>query len=131
FRPGRDGPALSADDAPGMPGRPRCRIVLYVPLAGHSDSIGHTRRNAPFDRRFRAGNRRRFACDRARGGDARSCGAVVNSYPVREGATSTAVWVVEQCAGPGTYERLGDARRIADALDARVGVIVAEETQTN
>jgi electron transfer flavoprotein alpha subunit len=39
---------------------------------------------------------------------------------------SAAVWVVERCAAQGTYERLGDARLVADALSERVGVIVAE-----
>ena len=41
-------------------------------------------------------------------------------------APGAAIWVVEQCAGQGTIERLGDARRVADALGERVGVIVAE-----
>jgi electron transfer flavoprotein alpha subunit len=50
----------------------------------------------------------------------------VNPSPAREAATSAPVWVIEQCAVQGTYERLGDACHIADALDARVGVIVAE-----
>jgi electron transfer flavoprotein alpha subunit len=34
--------------------------------------------------------------------------------------------VIDRCAGEGTYERLGDARRLADAFGERVGVIVAE-----
>lgn len=38
----------------------------------------------------------------------------------------TMVWVIERCAGQGTYERLGEARQIADALGERVGIIVAE-----
>src|SRR5262245_62495348 len=41
-------------------------------------------------------------------------------------ALGAALWVVERCAGPGTMERLGDARRVADALGARVGVAFAE-----
>jgi electron transfer flavoprotein alpha subunit len=39
---------------------------------------------------------------------------------------SAGVWVIERCVAQGTYERLGDARQIADALDEPVGVIVAK-----
>src|SRR5579871_6370392 len=44
----------------------------------------------------------------------------------RDAAFRAPVWVIEQSAVQGTYERLGDARRIADAFNASVGVIVAE-----
>jgi electron transfer flavoprotein alpha subunit len=44
----------------------------------------------------------------------------------RDPASSAAVWVIERCASQGTYERLGDARAVANALGERLGVIVAE-----
>ena len=36
-----------------------------------------------------------------------------------------AVWVIDQCPGQGTYERLGDARKVADSLRSPVGIIIA------
>jgi electron transfer flavoprotein alpha subunit len=50
----------------------------------------------------------------------------VKTSPAAPGAVRAAVWVIERCAGQGTIERLGDARRVADALSERVGVIIAE-----
>jgi electron transfer flavoprotein alpha subunit len=50
----------------------------------------------------------------------------VKTSPAAPGAVRAAVWVIERCAGQGTYERLGDARRVADALGERAGVIIAE-----
>jgi len=41
-------------------------------------------------------------------------------------AVTVSIWVIDRCATRGTYERLGDARQVADALGERVGVIVAE-----
>jgi len=50
----------------------------------------------------------------------------VNSSLARDPALSASVWVIDRCAAQGTFERLGDARLLADAFGERVGVIVAE-----
>jgi electron transfer flavoprotein alpha subunit len=50
----------------------------------------------------------------------------VNSSLARDPASRACIWVIDRSAAQGTYERLGDARLVADALGERVGVIVVE-----
>ena len=50
----------------------------------------------------------------------------MNPAHANDEVPAPSIWVVDRCAAEGTYERLGDARRLADAFGERVGVVVAE-----
>jgi electron transfer flavoprotein alpha subunit len=48
---------------------------------------------------------------------------VLSSPPVGESERPATIWVLDEDGGPATLERLGDARSLADATGAAVGVV--------